>query len=152
MKNCSIISTNTENKIQYIAPELFIGRDYTYSSDVYSFGIVLYELFIEELAYKNDERFSKPWDVFDFVSKGKRLEKPDRIPDEYWKLIQQCWNHSFELRPSFEYISFILINWKNEYSNNLAHSNSDINYSTDNYIINDDFDEDSSISSSNESD
>ena len=34
-----------------------------------------------------------------FVIEGKRLEKPDGIPNDYWNIIEKCWKHIPEDRP-----------------------------------------------------
>ena len=76
----------------YMSPEcLQNSTDYSYPVDVYAFGIVLYETYIEKNAYDDDERFNQPWMIPQFVIEGNRLEKPDGIPENYWDLTTRCW-------------------------------------------------------------
>tara|TARA_B110000211_G_scaffold233397_1_gene299507 strand:+ start:242 stop:1339 length:1098 start_codon:yes stop_codon:yes gene_type:complete len=40
----------------YMAPEIILNREYTYMSDIWSLGVVLYELLVKEHPYKCDSR------------------------------------------------------------------------------------------------
>ena len=40
----------------YMAPEIILNREYTYLSDIWSLGVVLYELLVKEHPYKCDDR------------------------------------------------------------------------------------------------
>ncbi|BFU25977.1 tyrosine kinase, putative [Entamoeba histolytica HM-1:IMSS-B] len=95
----------------YMAPECLANSNYSYSADVYSFAIILYETFTEQQAYIDDERFIQPWTIPQFVIEGHRLEKPNDIPENYWNLINQCWTQDPEDRLTFNQIHHILINW-----------------------------------------
>ena len=96
--------------ITYMAPECLGNNDYDFKADVYSFGVVMYELIIESFAYEDDERFNQPFMIPQFVIEGNRLERLDDIyddydiNDDYWNLIEQCWNQEPEDRPSFPLI------------------------------------------------
>ena len=85
----------------YMAPECLGNNKYDIRADVYSFGIVLYETYIERNAYDDDERFNQPWMIPQFVIEGKRLERPEGIPNDYWGLVEQCWQQEPDSRPSF---------------------------------------------------
>eukprot|EP01105_Mastigella_eilhardi_P014283 TRINITY_DN3260_c0_g1_i2.p1 TRINITY_DN3260_c0_g1~~TRINITY_DN3260_c0_g1_i2.p1 ORF type:complete len:290 (+),score=76.49 TRINITY_DN3260_c0_g1_i2:323-1192(+) len=91
----------------YMAPELLRSNDkdenappYTKAADVYSFGVMLYQLCIEEEPYRSAQ-FKRPWDVGDFVCSGKRLPIPDTCEPKFCELIEQCWAQSAEDRPTF---------------------------------------------------
>ena len=95
----------------YMAPECLGNNSYSYQADVYSFAIVLYETFTEVQAYIEDERFNQPWMIPQFVIEGKRLERPEGMPDSYWALIEQCWQQEPEDRPLFPQIYATLASW-----------------------------------------
>ncbi|ELP88900.1 serine-threonine protein kinase, putative [Entamoeba invadens IP1] len=96
----------------YMPPEcLENNTNYGYPVDVYSFGIVLYETFIEGNAYENDDRFTQPWVIPQFVIEGNRLEKPREMEDYYWDLIEKCWKQKAEERPTFLDILDIMKTW-----------------------------------------
>ena len=100
--------TNGIGTPTYMAPECLKNQKYDYKADVYSFGIVLYETFIEKNAF-DEEKFNQQWMIPQFVIQGKRLDKPKHIPFDYWNLIQKCWNQNQEERPTFGQIYSILI-------------------------------------------
>ncbi|EAL44430.1 tyrosine kinase putative [Entamoeba histolytica] len=96
----------------YMAPEcLQNSTDYSYPVDVYAYGIVLYETYVEHNAYDGDERFNQPWMIPQFVIEGNRLEKPDGIPENYWELTTKCWSQNPEDRPKFVDILTIIESW-----------------------------------------
>ncbi|ELP85751.1 hypothetical protein EIN_281120 [Entamoeba invadens IP1] len=96
----------------YMAPECLQNTsDYSYPVDVYAFGIVLYETYIEKNAFENDERFNQPWMIPQFVIEGKRLDKPAGVPENYWDLTTKCWKQNPEERPTFSDVLKIIESW-----------------------------------------
>ncbi|ELP88128.1 tyrosine kinase, putative, partial [Entamoeba invadens IP1] len=86
-------------------------RDYSFPVDVYSYGIVLYETYVERNAYDADEKFNQPWTIPQFVIEGNRLPKPDGIPENYWELTTKCWSQSPADRPTFVDILKTIESW-----------------------------------------
>eukprot|EP01105_Mastigella_eilhardi_P026026 TRINITY_DN730_c0_g1_i5.p1 TRINITY_DN730_c0_g1~~TRINITY_DN730_c0_g1_i5.p1 ORF type:complete len:626 (-),score=124.31 TRINITY_DN730_c0_g1_i5:86-1963(-) len=91
----------------YMAPELLRSNDkdensppYTPAADVYSFGVMLYQLAINEEPYRTPQ-FKKPWDVGDFVCSGKRLPIPEDCEPDFKSLIEECWAQDANDRPTF---------------------------------------------------
>ena len=87
----------------WMAPEIIRAHKYDEKVDVYSFGIVLFELCSGEVPYQklygaeaNPVRI-----VFDVVQ-GKRPALPDFIAGELGDLIEACWQQDSAARPSFE--------------------------------------------------
>lgn len=74
----------------------------TEAHDVYSYGFVLFFLFGGKIVQHDYHQWIK------FIRKGKRPEKPSGIPDNFWELIQRCWNHDPSKRPSFKEIVELL--------------------------------------------
>jgi len=95
----------------YMAPEVLDGQRYTTSADVYSFGVLLLELFSGVEPYDND-KFTSPWQIAQFVTAGNRLEIPKSFPQEIHDLIEKCWSQDPSARPSFEFCVDVL----NKYS------------------------------------
>ncbi|KAK8845724.1 hypothetical protein M9Y10_020642 [Tritrichomonas musculus] len=84
----------------YISPEIWKNMEYTKASDVYSFGIIIYEIIT------NEEPF-KEFDVFEIRSKVKKGFRPPfncPIPESYKNLIERCWSQDPEERPTFDQI------------------------------------------------
>jgi serine/threonine protein kinase len=79
----------------------------TTASDVWSFGICLWELFSKgETPYA---AISDMQTLLDQLSTGYRLPKPRNCPEEVYEVMLSCWNESYAERPSFDNI---LNNWK----------------------------------------
>ncbi|KAL0477295.1 hypothetical protein AKO1_005449, partial [Acrasis kona] len=109
-----VISTEV-GTIQYMSPEIILKTDtYGEKSDVYSFSIVMWELFFEKKAYKDeiDQDKTNLWNLgFDVAKKRIRplitQENYYLYPREeqlYLDLVQQCWSHEPDLRPDFAFI------------------------------------------------
>ncbi|ELP86252.1 serine-threonine protein kinase, putative [Entamoeba invadens IP1] len=86
----------------YMPPECLQRLSYGLPMDVFAFGVVMYETFVEHGAYDNDPRFTQPWNIPQFISEGNRLDKPDLVPDYYWKLLTSCWSQKEEDRPDID--------------------------------------------------
>ena len=113
----------------YNAPEKLETNEYGQSSDVYSFGIIMYEIVtnlfpFSELLGKiggNVLKFSLA-----IIEKRERPKFPKNldIPVEMKELIEQCWDANPDKRPSFEeifhklaYDSDELMSFKNLFEN-----------------------------------
>lgn len=72
----------------YMAPELFQNRPFNKSVDVYAFGVLLWEVFTQEIPFY---QFPVP-DIRDKVLAGDRPKLPAYgFPAGIASLIQQCW-------------------------------------------------------------
>ena len=78
---------------------------YTCSSDVWSYGCVLWSLFsIGKRPYPG----LNTSDISSFLQRGQRMEPPENCPVEVSNVIMKCWNQTSELRPSFDVLSEML--------------------------------------------
>ncbi|XP_023669951.1 tyrosine-protein kinase Fes/Fps [Paramormyrops kingsleyae] len=84
--------------VKWTAPEALNYARYTTDSDVWSFGIVLWETFTHG---------STPYPTMtnqqmkEEVEKGYRMPIPDGCPPEVYTLMCQCWQYDPKKRPSF---------------------------------------------------
>ncbi len=86
------------------APELIQGRSYTLSSDVYSFGLVLWEIWGRTIPF-NDFRFGNQVEAA--VLAGQRpvfadLEREPETLTAYARLAERCWHAEPDRRPAIE--------------------------------------------------
>jgi serine/threonine protein kinase len=88
----------------FMAPELYSevpGVVYTNSVDVYSFGVLLYQLFSPEIDMDDDIPMRSPQQLLLRIAGGVRLKRVDGIPDPLWNLITDCWSSAPTKRPTF---------------------------------------------------
>lgn len=83
-----MIGGNTMLPVRWLPPESIIYRKFTIYSDIWSFGVVLWEIFTHG---------KQPWyelsnkEVLDYIQKNIVLEKPNNCPDAVYKLMLDCW-------------------------------------------------------------
>eukprot|EP01102_Stenamoeba_stenopodia_P018241 TRINITY_DN6667_c0_g2_i1.p1 TRINITY_DN6667_c0_g2~~TRINITY_DN6667_c0_g2_i1.p1 ORF type:complete len:585 (+),score=105.90 TRINITY_DN6667_c0_g2_i1:226-1980(+) len=85
----------------YMAPEIYLGEPYTEKSDIYSFGIVLWQLFTRNTPYNNSMAHFSIDTLLDAVCDGSRPEIPADCPQTLSNLIQDCWSEDPTSRPDF---------------------------------------------------
>uniref|UniRef100_A0A3Q3LYV1 Tyrosine-protein kinase receptor n=2 Tax=Mastacembelus armatus TaxID=205130 RepID=A0A3Q3LYV1_9TELE len=91
--------------VRWMSPESLKDGVFTTMTDVWSFGVVLWE--IATLAEQPYQGMSNE-QVLRFVMEGGLLDKPDNCPDMLFELMRMCWQYNPKMRPSFlEIISSI---------------------------------------------
>lgn len=91
---------------QYLAPELILptgDTGYNKACDVFSYGVTLYELYVNGDAYPQAQ-FKTIAQVSKFILEGKRMPIPETCPDGYDRLVTECWEQDPCSRPSFSEI------------------------------------------------
>jgi len=87
----------------YMAPEMLLQKEITEKVDIYSFGIVLWELYTQERPYNG--LFENLEELIDAVTiDGERPEIPPQTPEALKQLITSCWDTDPAARPSFHEI------------------------------------------------
>lgn len=102
--------------IRWSAPESFQeGFRYSEKSDVFSFGIVLWEIIARQVPFKGMKATQV---ITEMVEHQARPPIPIECDNDFEKLICQCWHVSPNVRPNFKeihnIISDILDRVKNE--------------------------------------
>jgi len=92
--------TGNIGTVSWMAPEVLEMKKYNEKADVYSFGVILWELVSREIPYSKTESFTIIMDVI----KGKRLVVPRDCPTELKRLITACWSPKPKHRPSISNI------------------------------------------------
>lgn len=88
--------------IKWSAPEVLKFNKTSSKSDVWSFGITLWELFsYGEVPYRGMSNK----EVSEQVIAGYRLEMPPGCPPEIWNLMKICWAENPKDRPTFSEIN-----------------------------------------------
>ncbi|XP_061172823.1 uncharacterized protein LOC133182112 [Saccostrea echinata] len=89
--------------IKWAAPECLVSMKYaTPKSDVWSFGVVLWEIFsFGDVPYPG----VRSRDVQMHLRNGNRMSRPEFANDFYYNLMKQCWQRKAKQRPSFNDIT-----------------------------------------------
>ena len=88
--------------IRWMPPETITSANFTTSSDIWAYGVLLWELFTYgELPFANKCNEA----VITYVVKelGK-LSKPSKCPKNVYSLMQKCWDADSQARPMFDVI------------------------------------------------
>jgi hypothetical protein len=84
----------------YMAPEMLQNSAFTEKADVFSFGVILWELFTKKEPYEG--QFADVADLSNaVVNRESRPEMPADMPERLRALIEQCWAQAPSKRPSF---------------------------------------------------
>nr|XP_021155065.1 tyrosine-protein kinase Fes/Fps isoform X2 [Columba livia] len=84
--------------VKWTAPEALNYGRYSSESDVWSFGILLWEAFsLGAVPYANLSNQQ----TREAVEQGVRLDRPEQCPEEVYQLMQRCWEYDPRKRPSF---------------------------------------------------
>jgi TPR repeat protein len=89
----------------FMAPEIYSGEPFGFKVDVYAFGILMY------MIVTGLQPFPPVRNIAQFgvrVAEGFRPTIPDSVSPAYAALIQQCWDTSPIVRPTFEEIVSLL--------------------------------------------
>uniref|UniRef100_A0A7E4VIB1 Protein kinase domain-containing protein n=1 Tax=Panagrellus redivivus TaxID=6233 RepID=A0A7E4VIB1_PANRE len=94
-----VLHKETLLPIRWIAIEAFSHQNVTEKSDVWSFGVLVYELFT-----RGYEPYS-PLDyhqIQDFLNSGQRLPCPETCPEPIYAVMLSCWDVEPAKRPTFK--------------------------------------------------
>ncbi|RHZ78724.1 hypothetical protein Glove_157g11 [Diversispora epigaea] len=103
----SITLLKMAGSIAYSDPMLFIkGEKFnrTKASDIYSFGILLWEISSGEIPYK---QYPGPSKMF-YIAKGNRETPVKGTPRDYINIYQECWEQEPNKRPNIDKVIQVL--------------------------------------------
>ncbi|XP_068986217.1 activated Cdc42 kinase-like isoform X1 [Bombus flavifrons] len=106
-------NVNLKLPIAWCAPECISYLKFTSASDVWAYGVTLWEMFsygFQPWAALTGHQILEAIDDPNF----QRLEQPECCPKEYFSLMQQCWQHEPSKRPKFSELINLLPDLKPE--------------------------------------
>lgn len=105
-----------------MSPESLKDGVFTSSSDVFSYGVVLWEM--ATLASQPYQGLSND-QVLRYVIDGGVMERPENCPDKLYEMMRKCWQHRPSIRPSFLEIVTSLLDDVNPMFRSLSFYHSD---------------------------
>ncbi|XP_061595246.1 macrophage colony-stimulating factor 1 receptor 2 [Cololabis saira] len=101
-----IVQGNARLPVKWMAPESIFQCIYTVQSDVWSYGVLLWEIFsLGKSPYPNiavDTNFYK------MIKDGRHMAQPDFAPAEIYHLMKLCWSLEPTDRPTFKSIGQLI--------------------------------------------
>ncbi|XP_059481243.1 tyrosine-protein kinase RYK-like [Neocloeon triangulifer] len=92
------LGDNENRPIRWMAVESLLHRKFSSASDVWAFGVLLWEL--ATLAQQPYAEID-PYEMAEYLRDGYRLVQPVNCPDELFSVMACCWLSSPEERPTF---------------------------------------------------
>ena len=84
--------------VRWMSPESLKDGIFTTSNDVFSYGVVLWEM--ATLASQPYQGLSND-QVLRYVIDGGVMERPENCPEKIYQLMRKCWEHRPSKRPTF---------------------------------------------------
>ncbi|XP_077402898.1 macrophage colony-stimulating factor 1 receptor 2 isoform X2 [Vanacampus margaritifer] len=101
-----IVQGNARLPVKWMSPESIFQCVYTVQSDVWSYGVLLWEIFsLGKSPYPNvavDTKFYK------MIKDGCHMDRPDFAPPQMYQLMTSCWSLEPTDRPTFKMISRLM--------------------------------------------
>ncbi|KAL8138174.1 hypothetical protein V2J09_004175 [Rumex salicifolius] len=94
---------------RWMAPEIIKNKSYGRKVDVYSFGLILWEMLSGSIPYQNLNPFQAAYAA---VNKNMRPQFPESSPPVMRAIIEQCWSAEQDKRLEFSQIVQLLEEYK----------------------------------------
>ncbi|XP_041859442.1 receptor tyrosine-protein kinase erbB-3b isoform X2 [Melanotaenia boesemani] len=93
------VYTDTKTPIKWMALESILFQRYTHQSDVWSYGVTVWEM----MSFGAEPyAFVQPQKVPSLLEKGERLSQPDICTIDVYMVMVKCWMIDENIRPTFK--------------------------------------------------
>ncbi|KFU98660.1 Receptor-type tyrosine-protein kinase FLT3, partial [Pterocles gutturalis] len=97
-----IVRGNARLPVKWMAPESLFERTYTMKSDVWSYGILLWEIF--SLGVNPYPGIQVDTNFYKLIQSGFKMDRPYYATKDVYHVMQSCWAFDFRKRPSFSWL------------------------------------------------
>jgi len=98
--------------VKWTAYEALLYGTYTTKSDIWSYGVVLYEIFTiggSPYPRMNGKR------IANLLQEGYRMPKPQHVDDKLYEIMLKCWQNDPDVRPTFSDLKTQLKDMENQH-------------------------------------
>ncbi|KAM6907779.1 platelet-derived growth factor receptor beta-like [Xenentodon cancila] len=85
--------------LKWMSPESIFQSIYSSQSDVWSYGVLLWEIFSLGSSPYPDLPMNR--EFYSALKTGHRMDRPEHAPTDIYNLMQQCWEEEPQSRPCF---------------------------------------------------
>ncbi|XP_021578482.2 mast/stem cell growth factor receptor Kit isoform X1 [Ictidomys tridecemlineatus] len=128
-----VVKGNARLPVKWMAPESIFNCVYTFESDVWSYGIFLWELFsLGSSPYPGmpvDSKFYK------MIKEGFRMLSPEHAPAEMYDIMKTCWDADPLKRPTFKQIVQLIEKQISESTNHIYSNLANFNPNPENPVV-----------------
>jgi len=107
------VDLNKPLNVRWLSPEVWKTGETSAVTDIYAFGVLLWEMFIIPYALPYAER--KAYEVKKKVMGGYRMPTPTGMPSSMAAVMKKCWDHEAKSRPKTEGLRVSLEHINKEY-------------------------------------
>ncbi|XP_078512121.1 receptor-type tyrosine-protein kinase FLT3 isoform X2 [Lissotriton helveticus] len=101
-----VVKGNARLPVKWMAPESLFDGIYTIKSDVWSYGIMLWEIF--SLGVNPYPGMQVDGNFYKLLRNGFKMDQPYYATEEIYLVMQSCWSYASDRRPSFsQLVSFL---------------------------------------------
>ncbi|XP_039607338.1 tyrosine-protein kinase Tec isoform X2 [Polypterus senegalus] len=98
-------SSGAKFPVKWSPPEVFNFCKYSSKSDVWAFGVLMWEVFTEgKMPFESNPNH----EVVQLISQGHRLYRPKQAPANIYEIMMKCWQEKPEERPAFSEICHMI--------------------------------------------
>ncbi|XP_075032785.1 protein-tyrosine kinase 6 isoform X1 [Mixophyes fleayi] len=110
IKDECYISYSKEIPYKWTAPEVLAFGCFTHKSDVWAFGVLLYEIMSRGM---NPYPGVSNSELLEFLKKGKRMKAPENCSNKVYNVMLECWDENPKKRPTFNELKVSIDNLAN---------------------------------------